>query len=124
MSAATSQHGYAPPRARRSRRRNRHPAGRSATVAPLSVRVPEDVLASRDEVYEQVREILVERLDIDEADVTQQASLRDDLKADSLDLVELIMDLEERFAIKISDDEAQSIATVGDAVDFIVARAE
>jgi acyl carrier protein len=81
-------------------------------------------LASRDEVYEQVREILVERLDIDEADVTQQASLRDDLKADSLDLVELIMDLEERFAIKISDDEAQSIATVGDAVDFIVARAE
>ena len=81
-------------------------------------------MASRDEVYEQVREILVERLDIDEADVTQQASLRDDLKADSLDLVELIMDLEERFAIKISDDEAQSIATVGDAVDFIVARAE
>jgi acyl carrier protein len=81
-------------------------------------------LASRDEVYEQVREILVERLDINEAEVTPQASLRDDLKADSLDLVELIMDLEERFGIKISDDEAQSIATVRDAVDFIVEHAD
>ena len=76
-------------------------------------------MASREEVYEQVREILVERLDIDEADVTEEASLRDDLKADSLDLVELIMDLEERFGVKISDDEAQQIGTVGEAVDFI-----
>ena len=81
-------------------------------------------MASRDEVYEQVREILVERLDINEAEGTPQASLRDDLKADSLDLVELIMDLEERFGIKISDDEAQSIATVRDAVDFIVEHAD
>jgi acyl carrier protein len=56
-------------------------------------------LASREEVYEQVKEILVERLDIDEGDVTLEASLRDDLKADSLDLVELIMDLEERFGV-------------------------
>lgn len=81
-------------------------------------------MASREEVHEQVREILVERLDIDESDVTEEASLRDDLKADSLDLVELIMDLEERFGVKISDDEAQSIGTVGEAVDFIVKAAE
>ncbi len=81
-------------------------------------------MASREEVHEQVREILVERLDIDEGDVTEDASLRDDLKADSLDLVELIMDLEERFGVKISDDEAQSIGTVGEAVDFIVKAAE
>ena len=81
-------------------------------------------MASREEVFEQVREILVERLDIDESDVTEEASLRDDLKADSLDLVELIMDLEERFGVKISDDEAQSIGTVGEAVDFIVKAAE
>ncbi len=81
-------------------------------------------MASREEVYEQVREILVERLDIDEADVTEEASLRDDLKADSLDLVELIMDLEERFGVKISDDEAQAIGTVGEAVSFIVTASD
>jgi acyl carrier protein len=52
------------------------------------------------------------------------AHLRDDLEADSLDLVELIMDLEERFGVKISDEEAQSITTVGEAVDFISERAD
>jgi acyl carrier protein len=81
-------------------------------------------LADREEVFDQIKEILVERLDIDEGDVRPDASLRDDLKADSLDLVELIMDLEERFGVKISDEEAQSIGTVGEAVDFIVERAD
>ncbi len=81
-------------------------------------------LASREEVFEQVREILVERLDVKEGDVNLGAHLRDDLEADSLDLVELIMDLEERFGVKISDEEAQSITTVGEAVDFISERAE
>ena len=81
-------------------------------------------MASREEVFEQVKEILVERLDVDESDVTMEAHLRDDLKADSLDLVELIMDLEERFGVKISDEDAQSIGTVGEAVDFIVNATE
>ena len=84
----------------------------------------ERALASREEVFEQVKEILVERLDADEADVTMEAHLRDDLKADSLDLVELIMDLEERFGVKISDEQAQEIGTVGQAVDFIVNATE
>ena len=81
-------------------------------------------MASREEVFEQVKEILVERLDADEGDVTMEAHLRDDLKADSLDLVELIMDLEERFGVKISDEQAQDIGTVGEAVDFIVNATE
>lgn len=81
-------------------------------------------MASREEIFEQVREILVERLDVKADDVNIGAHLRDDLEADSLDLVELIMDLEERFGVKISDEEAQSITTVGEAVDFIAERAD
>ena len=81
-------------------------------------------MAERAEVLGKVQEILVERLDVDPADVVESVHMRDDLKADSLDLVELIMDLEEGFGVKISDEEAQSIGTVGEAVDFIVARAD
>ena len=81
-------------------------------------------MADRAEVLAKVQEILVERLDVDPGDVNESAHLRDDLEADSLDLVELIMDLEEGFGVKISDEEAQSIGTVGEAVDFIVARAD
>ena len=81
-------------------------------------------VAERAEVLAKVQEILVERLDVDPADINEAAHMRDDLQADSLDLVELIMDLEEGFGVKISDEEAQSIGTVGDAVDFIVARAD
>ncbi len=81
-------------------------------------------MAERAEVLAKVQEILIERLDVDPANITESAHMRDDLQADSLDLVELIMDLEEGFNVKISDEEAQSIGTVGDAVDFIVARAD
>ena len=80
-------------------------------------------MASREEVFDQVKEILVERLEVEESDVSMDASLRDDLKADSLDQVELIMDIEERFGIKIPDEDAQSLGTVGDAVDYIVEHA-
>lgn len=80
--------------------------------------------ASREEILDQVKEILVEKLDVDEASVTEEASLRDDLGADSLDLVELIMDLEERFGVKISDEDAQGITTVAEAVDFISEHAD
>jgi acyl carrier protein len=75
--------------------------------------------ASRDEIYSQVKTVLVEQLGIDEDEITEEASFQEDLDADSLDLVELIMELEDQFEIKISDEDAQSIQTVGNAVDYI-----
>ena len=75
--------------------------------------------ASREEIYEQVKHVLVEQLGIDEGEITEEASFQEDLDADSLDLVELIMELEDEFGVKISDEDAQRIQTVGQAVDYI-----
>ncbi|HEY3766665.1 MAG TPA: acyl carrier protein [Gaiellales bacterium] len=75
---------------------------------------------NREEALERVRGILVEQLGVDEDQVTDDASFQGDLDADSLDLVELIMELEDQFGLKISDEDAQKIATVGEAVDYVV----
>ena len=75
---------------------------------------------NREEALERVRSILVEQLGVDEEQVTDDASFQGDLDADSLDLVELIMELEDQFGLKISDEDAQKIATVGEAVDYVV----
>lgn len=77
---------------------------------------------TREEVLEHVKSILVETLSVDEDKVTTEARFQEDLETDSLDLVELIMTMEDKFAIKITDEEAAEIKTVGDAVDFVMGR--
>lgn len=72
-----------------------------------------------DNIQERVTKIVVELLGVDAGDVTVDAHFRDDLEADSLDLVELIMAFEEEFGGEISDEDAQKINTVGDAIQYI-----
>ncbi len=73
-------------------------------------------------VFEKVKEIVVEQLGVEESEVAMEASFIDDLGADSLDIVELIMALEEEFDLEIPDKEAEKITTVGDAVEYIKAH--
>jgi acyl carrier protein len=78
-------------------------------------------MASADE---KVKQIIVEQLGVDEGEVTASASFQDDLGADSLDIVELVMAFEEAFEIEIPDEDAEKIKTVKDAVDYINAHAK
>jgi len=77
----------------------------------------------REEIFDKVKTVIVDQLNVEEDDVNEEASFVDDLGADSLDIVELVMALEEEFGISIPDEEAESIKTVGDAVSFIEANA-
>ena len=71
------------------------------------------------EIADKVKKIVVEHLGVDEAKVTSDASFQDDLGADSLDIVELVMAFEEAFEIEIPDEDAEKITTVKDAIDYI-----
>lgn len=77
---------------------------------------------TKDQVFDKVKGIIVDQLGADEEDINLEASFRDDLEANSLDLVELIMAFEEEFGGEISDEEAQKITTVGQAVEYLFAH--
>ena len=74
---------------------------------------------SQEEIFDKVKEIIVEQLGVTESSVNLDASFIDDLGADSLDIVELIMALEEEFDLEIPDSDAEKVVTVGDVVEYI-----
>ena len=76
------------------------------------------------DISSRVKKIIVDKLGVDEAEVTNEASFTNDLGADSLDTVELIMEFEKEFGINIPDDQAEKITTVGDAISYIEANAK
>ena len=78
-----------------------------------------ELIMSSEEIFEKIKNIIVEQLQVAETAVTEDASFIDDLGADSLDLVELIMALEEEFGIEIPDADAEKVVTVGDVVNYI-----
>jgi acyl carrier protein len=78
----------------------------------------------REELFDKVKDIIVEQLGVEPDKVIEEARFREDLEADSLDLVELIMEFEDVFGGEISDEEAQQIRTVGGAVDYLEQRME
>ncbi|MDD4591372.1 MAG: acyl carrier protein [Parabacteroides sp.] len=76
------------------------------------------------EIAEKVKDIIVDKLSVEKSEVTDEASFTNDLGADSLDTVELIMEFEKEFGIQIPDDQAEKITTVGDAIAYVEANAK
>lgn len=74
---------------------------------------------SEEEIYEKIKEVIIDQLDVSEENIKMEATFVDDLSADSLDIVELIMSIEEAFDMEIPDSEAEKIVTVGDVVKYI-----
>ena len=87
--------------------------------AAIRLKIPADARRIMAAVDEKVKQIIVEQLGVDEGEVTPNASFVDDLGADSLDTVELVMAFEEGFEIEIPDEDAEKIRTVQDAIDYI-----
>lgn len=75
-------------------------------------------------IFEKVKSIIVDQLDVEEAKVTMAANIQDDLGADSLDIVDLVMSFEEEFDLEIPDDQVENIKTVGDVVKYIEEKTE
>ena len=81
-------------------------------------------MATRDEILEKVREIVSEQMGVDKGEINRETNFVNDLNADSLDTVELVMEFEDEFETSIPDEEAEKIQTVGQAIDFIKENAK
>ncbi len=93
-------------------------------VGELRDAAPRQHMADQKTIDQRVKEIIVNQLNVNEEQITPQASFLDDLGADSLDTVELVMALEEAFDVEIPDEDAEKIRTVQDAIDYIDKRAK
>ena len=78
---------------------------------------------AKEEIFDKLKELVVDQLGVEEDEVTMEASMKDDLGADSLDLVDLVMSVEEEFGVKVADEDLENIKTVGDIVNYIEDRA-
>ena len=78
---------------------------------------------AKEEIFDKLKELVVDQLGVEEDEVTMEATMQDDLGADSLDLVDLVMSVEEEFGVKVADEDLENIKTVGDIVNYIEARA-
>ena len=78
---------------------------------------------AKEEIFDNLKELVVDQLGVEEDEVTMEASMQDDLGADSLDLVDLVMSVEEEFGVKVADEDLENIKTVGDIVNYIEDRA-
>ena len=79
---------------------------------------------TNEELFDKIKEMIVDQLGVDEKDITPESSFIDDLNADSLDMVELVMAMEQEFDVSIPDEVAEKVVTVGDAIDFIKNNAD
>ena len=78
---------------------------------------------AKEEIFDKLKELVVDQLGVEEDEVTMEATMQDDLGADSLDLVDLVMSVEEEFGVKVADEDLENIKTVGDIVNYIDERA-
>ena len=78
---------------------------------------------AKEEIFDKLKELVVDQLGVEEDEVTMEATMQDDLGADSLDLVDLVMSVEEEFGVKVADEDLENINTVGDIVNYIEERA-
>lgn len=79
----------------------------------------EVLVMTREQIFDEVKKLLVDRLGVDEDKITEETSFTEDLGADSLDIIELVMELEDAFDKEISDDDAQQLTTVGSVINYI-----